>query len=338
MNIQEIVSELNLHARHYRFGDLQEIRKTRRPLRRLPSRSPFSQAHDDWAHHTGGRGELQFNIGMDENMLRWGLAISLQTSRSLTDITQIYPRVRKLSALLETHGDHLYRQGFEMWDWIAVGSNRIRSPNRSPQRISEDLYSRGTAIFLGKLSPIGDFRPDVVLRDFDELLPIYEYVEFEQLETSPVLYSNRGFVFQPDRVDNSGRGYETVMTLHSRVTSMSFRHRQLQDALKVALELEGAQVSVEQRDGKGGFIDVVACRDGDYEFYEIKTSSTVRLALREAIGQLLEYAYWPPSVCPSPKRLVVVAEHPLDATDLGYLNILSRRVGLDIEYRQVNLS
>ena len=87
--------------------------------------------------------------------------------------------------------------------------------------------------------------------------------------------------------------------------------------------------------GKGGFVDVVACRDGEFEFYEIKTNSNARLAIREAIGQLLEYAYWPPSVCPS--RLVVVAEHPLASDDESYLQILSKRMHLDIEYRQVKL-
>ena len=101
-------------------------------------------------------------------MLRWGLAISLQTSQSLTDITQLFPRVRKLSTLLETHGDHLYRRGFDMWDWAGGRRNRLRSPNRAPQRITEDLYSRGTAIFLGKRVPFSEFDPDVVLQDFDE--------------------------------------------------------------------------------------------------------------------------------------------------------------------------
>ena len=341
MDVKEIVSVINARAPDFRFGDLQDIRKTRKPLPKRPCLSPFYRPREnqpeDWAIHAGGRSELQFNIGRDENLLRWGLAISLQTSQSLTDVTQLFPRVRKLSTFLETHGDHLHRRGFDMWDWIDVGRNRRRSADRVPQQISADLYSRGTAIFLGKRAPIVEFDPDVVLQDFDELLPIYEFVEFESVETPPALYADRGFVFKPNTLDYSEREYETTVSFYPRVTAMSFRHRQLQDALKRELEQEGAQVSVEHRDGKGGFIDVVAFRDGATEFYEIKTSGSVRLAFREAIGQLLEYALWPPSVTPSPNRLVVVAEHPLASDDFKYIHTLSTQVGLAVEYRQVKL-
>ena len=57
----------------YRFGGLQDIRKTCGPLQKRPNRHPFGSAHEDWAHHVRGREELQFNIGEDEGMLRWGV-------------------------------------------------------------------------------------------------------------------------------------------------------------------------------------------------------------------------------------------------------------------------
>ena len=62
----------------------------------------------------------------------------------------------------------------------------------------------------------------------------------------------------------------------------------------------------------------------------------MRLALRHAIGQLLEYTYWPAPA--RPKRLVVVTDRPLDAQAAAYLCTLEAETGLAIGYRQVNLS
>lgn len=113
----------------------------------------------------------------------------------------------------------------------------------------------------------------------------------------------------------------------------SLTHCALQDTLKYELQREGAEVGTEHPDGKGGYIDLVACRDGALEFYEIKTDISPRLALRNTVGQLLEYAYWPKPV--KPARLVVVEALPLDDETAGYLSNLTAETGLNVSYRQV---
>lgn len=335
VNLDDILSALNDLAPGYRFGALQDIRKERRPLQKRPSRHPFRFVHGDWAHHVGGREELQFNVGIEEeeSMLRWGIAISLQPSRSLPDVTVLYPKLRKLSSMLEVHGDHLHRLGLEMWDWPGGAEGR-RSHNRVPQRVADYLYLPGAFVFVGRQARIEEFDPVRVLRDFDILLPVYEFVEFEPDGTPPVLYEERGFVFEPNRAAEENWVRTTTVTRRPGVSQVSLWHRVLQDKLKSELEREGAVVSIENRDGRGGYIDLVACRDGEYEFYEIKTDASARLAIRHAIGQVLEYAYWPPAA--RPKRVVVVAEPPLYPEAADYLRTLETETGLTIGYRQVN--
>ncbi len=63
MNFQEIIESINKQSNYYRFGQLQQIRKTRRPFKKIAAKYPFRDVHDDWAHHLGGRKELQFNVG-----------------------------------------------------------------------------------------------------------------------------------------------------------------------------------------------------------------------------------------------------------------------------------
>lgn len=329
--LNDILTILNDHAEEYDFGSLQYIRKTRRPLKRLPSRHPFRLTDKVWAHHIGGQKEVQFNVSEDEDLLRWGIALSLQPCREVPDVSILYPRLRKLSALLETHGEHFHRLGFEMWDWTERG----RSFNRSPQRVADHLYQPDSFIFVGKQAPFEDFDYKIVLSDFDILLPVYVAVEFQPISELPVLHSQRGFVFEPDQPATEDRPLTTTANRTDGMFQISLHHGTLQKALKRELQREGAIVSTENRDGRGGFIDLVACRDGEYEFYEIKTDSSARLAIRNAIGQLLEYAYWPAPA--KPKRLFVVSEQELDAEADSYLRTLEKEAGLSIGYRQVNV-
>lgn len=331
--LNDILSTLNDRAHDYEFGRLQDIRKRRRPLKRRPSAQPFGSTERRWAHHLGGRAELQFNVGEDEGLFRWGIAISLQPSQTLPDVTVLHSRLTRLSSVLEVHGGHLHRLGFSMWDWTD-GDGRGRSRDRPPQAVADTLYEEGSFVFVGKRAPCESFDPARVLSDFDVLLPIYEHVEFEAGSPAPVLYSPRGFHFRPD-ADVAPRGAPDVTTVHraAGTSSVSLAHRALQRALKRELLKEGAEVGTEQRDGKGGYIDLVANRAGAIEFYEIKTDTSPRLAIRNAIGQLLEYANWPEPVRPS--RLVVAGPSPLDSPTAHYLQTITAETHLPVGYRQV---
>lgn len=68
----------------------------------------------------------------------------------------------------------------------------------------------------------------------------------------------------------------------------------------------------------------------EYWFYEIKTALTPRACLREAIGQLLEYGFWPGGQ--EPARFIVVGESPIDDNGQEYLRRLRKRFSLPIEY------
>ena len=234
--------------------------------------------------------------------------------------------------MLEVHGAHLHRLGFSMWDWTE-GDGRGRSRDRSPQGVAGALYEEGAFIFVGKRAPFESFDPARVLGDFDVLLPIYEHVEFDDDSAAPVLYPPRGFDFRPDAdVFRTGAGVITVQR-SAGTSRVVLSHRELQLALKRELLREGAEVGTEHRDGKGGHIDLLALRAGEIEFYEIKTDTPARLAIRAAIGQLLEYAYWPEPVRPS--RLVVAGPAPLDPAAARYLQTIEAETGLSVGYRRV---
>jgi hypothetical protein len=89
-------------------------------------------------------------------------------------------------------------------------------------------------------------------------------------------------------------------------------------------------VSFENPSGVGTRVDIVVRRDNEYWYYEIKTAQSLRACLREAIGQILEYAYWPGA--PQVTRMIVVGECQIDHDGAEYLRRLRERFSLPIYY------
>lgn len=86
----------------------------------------------------------------------------------------------------------------------------------------------------------------------------------------------------------------------------------------------------------GGFrADIVTLEDGGLVIYEIKTGGTVRACLREALGQLLDYGFWPEAMAPI--RLVVCGEVRSSEEAQAYIAQLNGAFPATIAYRAIRL-
>ena len=86
----------------------------------------------------------------------------------------------------------------------------------------------------------------------------------------------------------------------------------------------------------GTTIDGLATRyDDEVTFYEIKTGSSVRSSIRQALPQLLEYAFWPEEQ--RADKLIIVSQLPITADAKRYLRFLRKQFKLPISYKQFDL-
>ena len=335
MNIRQCVRALNEHSDRFEFGQLQHIRRDSLGLKKLANRTPFGArcTFDGYAYHVGGRCELQFNVAEGKGELRWGVAVSLQPNQSLPDVTVQFPKLRRLSEFIRVHGDELFSD-FLMWHWS--DSEEGRSPDQPPDVVPHRLYAPGYFVFLGKHAPFDEFDPDLVLSDFDRLLPLYKYVEFST-SSFPLLDKTPDFVFTPTPPPpSSPTDYSTTASRTSGRREVVLRHRRIQDELHRMLHSEpGTLVSRENGNGIGGYVDLVAERDSRFTFYEVKVGGSARACIREALGQLLEYGFWPGAA--QPNELVVVGEPPPDEAANDFLETLRTRFSIPIRYQQVVL-
>jgi hypothetical protein len=118
-----------------------------------------------------------------------------------------------------------------------------------------------------------------------------------------------------------------------KATTADLLHNEMQNSLVAKLQDEHGKENVgsEQPTGRGTSIDVVARVGSSFWFYEIKTDRSVRACIRQAIPQLLEYAYWS-GEANTAERLIIVGPSPITKEGDKYLAFLRKQFGLEIYY------
>jgi hypothetical protein len=327
LNIPTIANTLNELSRSHPIGALQAIRTKLKHLKRRPGKNLFSvqTTFREWAFHHGGRTELQFNIGYVDpainDDLRYGVAFSFELSQTLRSLNVLVPKVKFFNDFMESNAEDF--SDMRMWHYEGQ-----RSTDQPAGLIPSALVREGVFVFLGKRQSATAIDYERILNDFDRLLPLFQYIE-SRGATAPLPYENTVFSFEPGFSQKVVRATATLAQLQ---LDLDLRHNHLQDALyrQLVVRYGKHNVRTEQPSGVGTQIDVVVKRKNEYWFYEIKTALTARACLREAIGQLLEYSFWPGAQEPS--RFIVVGESPIDDDGKKYLRRLRNRFALRIEY------
>ena len=146
------------------------------------------------------------------------------------------------------------------------------------------------------------------------------------------------FVFNPvEPEDTSGEeleksGYERV----AKPVEIVYLHKQLRDALhKYFFNAGGKDVSIENPTGKGTLVDIARKENGKMIFYEIKTYNNLKSCIREAMGQILEYAYWPMEE--NAQELIIVSHHPINDDAKNYLKGLRKKFKLPVFYQHFDI-
>ena len=343
MNIETLADKINEAVAKdrdkYRFSHLQQFRteigRNRQALNKIfTGQTIFPEGRGDYAFHTGarGHGELQFNIGLEErhDRERWwrhGVAFSFERSRSFHAPQELQPKVLRFNAWLRSNTDAL--RDFLMWDWVGKKPKSKRSQDRQPEEIYPDSIEAEAFVFLGALvrEPMVDV--DQILRDFDRLYPLYQFVESggESLGELPA-----------NELPQHGPKTATHTTASRSATEIEvyFRHLWLQDSLvrMLSVEFPGCRIHREYSKVEDGRVDVAVETPDGFLFCEIKVASHVRAARRQAIGQLMEYAHWPDN-CRA-KKWWILSEADPSPDDIAYIKSLRTRYALPVFYRRID--
>lgn len=105
------------------------------------------------------------------------------------------------------------------------------------------------------------------------------------------------------------------------------RHKKIQNAVVKLLKDQYVYFKLEK-----GKVDITGIKEnGDLHFFEVKTSPSAKLCIREALGQILEYSYYP-NISRAKTLFVIGPEEPQN-DDISYMNYLRKNFKLPIWYR-----
>ena len=322
--IKQIAEEINNRSKNFEIGKLQEQRakiKNHRP----PGKKIFNNntIFDEYAFHNGGRKELQYNIGKENDTdYRHGVAFSLERSQTLPDpIKILYPKIQRFNEYMRLY----YKEYSDMNLWS-------QDKEYKAGIIPDNIVRPESFIFFGKIQKENSFSYDEILNDFDRLLPLYIYVESK---IKPEIKKVKGLVFLSG---HTVKKKATKVTKEKKDLDIDLRHNSIQDRLykQLVKKYDKESVGTECLTVGGSKIDIVVNLKDEVIYYEIKTALTAKTSIRESLSQLLEYSYWPGGSEAS--KLVIISEASLDNEADLYLKTLRQKFSIPIYYEQVKIN
>ncbi|MES2109930.1 MAG: hypothetical protein V4577_14320 [Bacteroidota bacterium] len=241
-----------------------------------------------------------------------------------------------------------------------ISQLEIISTNTSALRIGRKLYSRYLpqmeAELLDAKADLAGLATDGLLPNvrfkvngdelFEQLLPVpgldgHQYKRFMPYIVNPQLKSiiagaipPDDFLFNPG-VASSSRDFERHQTAATR--TIKRLHTDMTLALEKYLAPEFSRgkknLSIEKTKFGNNIADIVLKHGKDHiTILEVKTSNIARKNIREALGQLLDYACWHSHL--KIKKLVIISPCVLSAIETAHLDRIRQIIGISIAYWQ----
>jgi hypothetical protein len=174
----------------------------------------------------------------------------------------------------------------------------------------------------------------LLLSETDNSIKATYYTTLLNKELDPVFENVGVFKFT---AKHNPQKRNTVATYGQRLSEIDKLHPKIQDLCyeQLVKEFGKQNVGTEIQTGYGTSIDLAVNQNGEFSFYEIKTNISIRICVREAISQLLEYAHFPNKT--NANKLVIVSQNTIDTDTKNYLKNLREVYRLPIHYRQFDL-
>lgn len=113
---------------------------------------------------------------------------------------------------------------------------------------------------------------------------------------------------------------------------MTLKHNDLSNEMVKFLKRKGYTNVVTDK----GFVDIQAIDpQGKKIYFELKTADTVKLSIRQALGQLLEYNHYPNKN--NADKLIIVTSLEITQQDVQYLIEMRSRYNIPVYYQQFDM-
>lgn len=333
----KIFSRLTSNENNWELPSPHRWRKENQGKKNIPFENQYGFGHEEWLLNP------RYNV----NGFQYGFIKGLQNSKQSIGK---YDEVHLYTVKKDKTKNLVYYLGF-------IKNVSVIKNNSDEQRIIADTISRFNADMLTeveginadvkginkfpfeavvkfKLEDVAFFEEPIYQTNFDlEKYKRFQPYQFsdsiEDIFESEIEYESSGFV--------SGKSSQTtVYNRKNKELSITVEkvHSEIVEALEIFLKptysLAAKNLSIETTRFNGSIADVVTKEiDSSITIYEIKTSSSGRRNIRDAIAQLLDYAL---HSIDSVNKIFIVSPSSLTKSELAFLSGLKTKIDFKLEY------
>lgn len=225
--------------------------------------------------------------------------------------------------------------------WIQMMRKDLDSVGLDGSRI-ENEYLKEIDILNVKFKPDalkGLFEKPIPVAKDDKLITANRYIllnvedGFDQLV---IAEGKKGFNFESGTMETDDLAQTARRTFQQREIEFELKHNKLSIAFLKYLQGRYGNARRECDAFGGTKIDIVAKTEQGTFFYEVKTYKHLKTSIRVALGQLLEYAYYPD--VQNAQKLLVVSDIEPDDEIRKYIKHLRSVLSLPVGYIQFDIA
>jgi hypothetical protein len=260
--------------------------------------------------------------------------VSLYTIDGTTNKKYWIGTIKNVSVIDENETQDVLKF-YKLQGWINEMQNQL-----SEVTVEHETFKKWhNDLFNLKFLPVDlDLLPEPLeIANFKESIGTPRYILVNKKIEPEFEHKNDGaFEFKAQKPGDNGN-YASTYNSIAKTVELSFTHKRIVDGLyKKLCGIHGkTKVGCELPTGFGTRIDIAVDSKDGLIIYEIKTYNSLRENVREAIGQILEYCYWPDRDLA--KELIIVSH--LEVTDevKVYLASLRKKYKLPIYYQSYEI-
>lgn len=264
--------------------------------------------------------------------------VRLFSHNSVTSENVWIGSIKKLKAISYKEADRIYAIYLEN-GWIDEMVSHIKSVN-GDYKFFKSLFPRDTfnvrfkpenAVLYTNYRKVDDFKTEIGTYH-------YQFIRDKTLTSSETKTKSRrrNFIFSPssfgknlkDRISKREKKAVQSKPVHDKIQKVLFDYLVKKYGVK--------NVGSETDTGLLTRIDIAVNSPKGIILYEVKSYASVMISIRIALGQLLEYAYYPNPI-KNISSLIVVSHIPIDEVSKEYLKFLRSITSLKIFYQSVNI-
>ena len=255
------------------------------------------------------------------------LDVHLYSINSITSTRWWVGAINKVIMVGKSESEIIYKRYKEL-GWFDEMLEQLKAVGAS----SDDFQDLDPKVFVTVKFKPNDLFLESPPKQFSAKDPAISatYYNFQPFKNKPT-FKDHEFNFVPGHNPGKTRGW---VTYEDHNSAKNLLHNQIQNSVYLQLDKHfgSGNVGTEQITSNGTKVDVVVKgKASDFTFYEIKTSPSLLGCIREALPQLLEYAYFPSKNDAS--KLIIVSPNKINSEVSEYLCSLRSRFGLPIYYQ-----